>query len=827
MYIARATAMPMKIQIISWRAEKGGAPDREERTMNGFKRKLIRTVAAALVALLLMTSSAVPALAEAFSAVVTSKTMNVYADVSMTDLLGTLEKNAVVRVIGYSNTIAKISYLNRVGYARVSDMKRVEDIAVKAMTVSEATIYQAPDVNSDNVDVPANTMLNVLGTSGEWACVEKDGIAGYVQIIYLTDAVETPQAAPAATGSPLPSPTAETGITVRTYSAVTVADTAVYRAASEKAKPKGVLKPGIQVTVLATSSSGWACIQLNGNRGYCKLECLKEGVAEDYVFPEPTQSSGGQTAIPGVVNVPQLPVYQKPNAGSPSLGTLTQGQRVNVLKWNGEWAYIELNGQYGYCNIAGLSRADQSQPTAAPTPVNAKRGTVNAKSLPVYQTASTKGVLLGALKKGQVVNVISTKGGWAYIELNGHYGFCSAGGLTIDKKEEGVPAGFKQANFTATVVMSDARAYASTNTDAENMPLSLGAEVQVVGYNSTWACIVQDGTYAFVAIKALSRTHFDPISADCPELETLSKALLTGGYYDSIPSASYNAAAIAAIKRFQSACGMTQTGIADQNMLRVVYSGYAPVSDLLYKTLAKGDKSDHVSRVQARLYALGYLSKTGSLSGEYTTTTASAVKLFQNTNGITGTGTADPATLKALYSLDAKKLPAGAKAADAGSSGGGGSGSTYLDHVPDGLASTTTTYSRSMSNPEKLEYAIYLAQNALGCPYVYGATGPSKFDCSGLTCYIFKALDVKLERTAYNQGYDETYEKIDSWEKLKRGDLVYFNTISDSDLSDHAGVYLGDGYFIHASSGAHKVVVSNLTTGYYGRVFSWGRRILK
>ena len=64
-------------------------------------------------------------------------------------------------------------------------------------------------------------------------------------------------------------------------------------------------------------------------------------------------------------------------------------------------------------------------------------------------------------------------------------------------------------------------------------------------------------------------------------------------------------------------------------------------------------------------------------------------------------------------------------------------------------------------------------------------------------------------------------------ENLIPGDLVFFNTISDSDLSDHAGVYLGEGYFIHASSGAHKVVVSNLNTGYYGRVFSWGRRILK
>ena len=85
---------------------------------------------------------------------------------------------------------------------------------------------------------------------------------------------------------------------------------------------------------------------------------------------------------------------------------------------------------------------------------------------------------------------------------------------------------------------------------------------------------------------------------------------------------------------------------------------------------------------------------------------------------------------------------------------------------------------------------------------------------------------MSLKRSAYAQGYDESYTKIEGAANLRRGDVVFFNTISDSDLSDHAGVYIGDGYFIHASSGAHKVVVSNLTTGFYGRVFSWGRRIL-
>ena len=55
---------------------------------------------------------------------------------------------------------------------------------------------------------------------------------------------------------------------------------------------------------------------------------------------------------------------------------------------------------------------------------------------------------------------------------------------------------------------------------------------------------------------------------------------------------------------------------------------------------------------------------------------------------------------------------------------------------------------------------------------------------------------------------------------------MFFDTVTDNDPSDHAGIYLGGGWFIHASSGQGKVVVSNLASGYYNRVFSWGRRVL-
>ncbi len=711
--------------------------------MNGYNRTMKR-LAALVLALLLMLPCAAPALADAFAAVVTADSMAVYQEASMSTRVGSLPKNTVVQITGFSTTIAKISYNGNSGYAKVSDMKRLDETAKKAVLNAAAPVYKEAQETSQSVLVKSGTQLNLLARSGEWAMVEKNGYIGYVKGEFVTETDES--GATPATVSTDAAATTSNGITVRTFDAVTLDRTKVYKTASEKGRTLGTLKAGTQVTVKATSSDGWACIEMKGKYGFCKLANLQEGTA----------------------------AVQLPEA-TPSLPT-------------------------------------------------GKSGAVTSKTLAVYKEASKKSKKLGTLKKGQIVNVLDTQNGWAYIELNGQYGYCAAKGIATD--DSGIPSGYKQANVSATVISAEARAYASASTDAESAAVKLGTEVQVVAYNDTWACVTLSGRTGFIPVKLLSKASYDAIDGDGTALQTLLKALLAGGYYDAVPSTSYNAAAIAAIKRFQSACGLEATGVADQTLQRILYSGYAPVCDMLYKGLSSGDKSDSVSRLQARLYALGYLTKTTSLDGEYGTTTVSAVKLFQNASGLTATGTADTATLKALYSTEAKSLPSSSKAADAGSSSGSsGSSSSYLDSVPSGLASTTSVLTASASAAEKLEYAIYLAQSKLGKPYVYGATGPDKFDCSGLTTWAYKAIGVSLKRSAYAQGYDDTYTKVEGVTNLKRGDLVFFNTISDSDLSDHAGIYIGNGYFIHASSGGHRVVVSNITTGYYNRVFSWGRRV--
>ena len=880
--------------------------------MNRNQMKKYRLTAALLAALMLLTAS-VPAVAETFSAIVTSSSMTVYKDAALSTKAGALPKNAVVRIASYSGKAARITWSGKSGYAKVSDMTAVDDVAAKAVNKSAAKVYQEPSTDSRSVKLKANTKLYVLKTSGNWAMVERNGAVGYMKASALTRIDDDWQT------DAQPAPT-DTTPAQAVKGTVTAARLPVYKTQSTSGSKLGTLKKGQVVDVLRWNTR-WAYISLNGKYGYCAVTGLTKG---EVLQVTPTPTPVAVTGTEGTVTAAKLPVYTKASTSSTKLGTLKKGQVVTVLRWNGNWAYVELKGKYGFCAVKGLSR-DGVQPDVTPSPTatvaptatpsldGAALGTVTADTLKIYKTASTaadkvgslvkgetvnvlkwndsrafvehngiygfcavtglrkagsdvtpaptatpstdkavkatvtadsvtvyqlagdQAAKVGSLKKGQEVNVLSVAGDWAYIELSGNYGFCELSALTrtSDLEKYKVPSDYRMGGFTATVVYPNAQVFASPSAAAASTGIALGKSVNVYAYSEEWACVVNDSSYGFIPIKHLSKAEYSVINGDCDELQTLLKALLSYGYYDGIPTTAYSAAATAAISRFQSACGMSETGVADEALQRILYAGYAPTSSLLSSTLAVGNEGNGVTRLQMRLYALGYLSKTSSLDGSYGTATNNAVALFQKASGLSVTGTADPATLKALYSTGAAKLPSGSKAADESSGGSvvtpSGTvklSSTYVTTMPAELKSTTSSYSSGMSSGQKLEHVIYAAQEKLGKPYVYGATGPNSFDCSGLTQYSFKKVSVSLKRSAYSQGYDSSYDKISGTGSLKRGDLVFFNTISDSDLSDHVGIYLGGGCFIHASSGGHKVVVSNITSGYYNRVFSWGRRIL-
>lgn len=109
----------------------------------------------------------------------------------------------------------------------------------------------------------------------------------------------------------------------------------------------------------------------------------------------------------------------------------------------------------------------------------------------------------------------------------------------------------------------------------------------------------------------------------------------------------------------------------------------------------------------------------------------------------------------------------------------------------------------------------------MGAPYVYGGMSPSGFDCSGFVNYVYKLCGYSMSRVAssiYNNN--GTYvEKAN----LQIGDLVFF--ASNSSSIGHVGIYIGNGQFIHSSSGAGCVVISDLSSSYYLKNYVGAKRI--
>ena len=113
-------------------------------------------------------------------------------------------------------------------------------------------------------------------------------------------------------------------------------------------------------------------------------------------------------------------------------------------------------------------------------------------------------------------------------------------------------------------------------------------------------------------------------------------------------------------------------------------------------------------------------------------------------------------------------------------------------------------------------------QGYVGRPYVYGASGPNSFDCSGLTSYMYKQFGYSIPRTASAQAGVGTY--IDK-SQLQAGDLVFFSNRSDRRIN-HVGIYIGNNKFVHAANSNRGVVTDSLTSNYYSSHYVTARRIV-
>ncbi len=145
--------------------------------------------------------------------------------------------------------------------------------------------------------------------------------------------------------------------------------------------------------------------------------------------------------------------------------------------------------------------------------------------------------------------------------------------------------------------------------------------------------------------------------------------------------------------------------------------------------------------------------------------------------------------------------------------------SNYRDYGKNTKYSSTN---KNSSYSKTKENIITVAKRYLGAPYKFGGYSfKSGIDCSGYVKKIFSKFNVELPRTARDIYYNSGTRVAKS--QLQTGDLVFFRTYAS--YPSHVGIYMGNGKFIHASSGARKVSITKLNKNYYTKRYIGAKRI--
>ena len=269
-----------------------------------------------------------------------------------------------------------------------------------------------------------------------------------------------------------------------------------------------------------------------------------------------------------------------------------------------------------------------------------------------------------------------------------------------------------------------------------------------------------------------------------------------------------------AVKQFQARNDQVVDGYLGPSTRIVLNSSDAKPNGLMI-----GEQGDSVTRVQQLLSKYGYLPSS-NVTGYYGEATEDAVKNFQSRNGLSADGKVGVQTMAKLTSDNVKK-PAPTTAASTKSNKSNSSSNKNNSSSKGNSGGNTSSPAPRPASGAGVSALISVASSKLGSPYVWGAKGPSSFDCSGFVCWVFTNSGVhNLPRTTAQGIYNQCTPV--SAADAKAGDIIFFTGTYNSGVPvSHVGIYCGNGVMIHCGD---TISYASINSSYWqSHFYAFGR----
>lgn len=290
-------------------------------------------------------------------------------------------------------------------------------LAMSMVLPNSLAVFQAK-VNADSLylrqspggavitTLSKGTTVAVLNNSSSWYKVSVNGKEGYVSGEYLTGTT--------ATNVALGTGTVKCSSSVNFRSAPNTSSTSY-----------GELKNGTKVNVVGVSS-GWYKVTYNGKTGYIHPDYITLASSSAGTAIAPSNTVTSTTGTAGTVKCSSsVNLRSEANTSSSILAELKNGTKITVVSTANGWCKVTYSGKTGYIkqdyvSTTGSASNNTSASTGTAAVVKCS-STVNFRS-----AASTSSTILGELKNGTAITVLSTSNGWSKVSYAGKTGYISA-----------------------------------------------------------------------------------------------------------------------------------------------------------------------------------------------------------------------------------------------------------------------------------------------------------------------------------------------------------------------------------------------------------------
>ena len=431
------------------------------------------------------------------------------------------------------------------------------------------------------------------------------------------------------------------------------------------------------------------------------------------------------------------------NKNGKIVSNLSVGEMLKIQSYSQNWykVTVQETGSTGYISADNL-RLIESGVNATPVEMNNNGQVINvSSSLNVRENATMASSVIDSLSNGNQVKVIAKQGEWYKINVNGTIGYVYGEYLNI------------------------------------------GSAVSTTSSNSTTSNKVANTQKATPVKKEVAKTNNSTVketkNTDTKQTQNSkdAKKQLTPAQLAALQSSSFLAIPNNGQAQTNNASSQSQVPQIGSATLTLINATSEQVLSNVNVTInGNSFTTNQQGKVKISSIPTGVHTFTVSVDNYNSTSVKVNVKAGKSMNSI--------------VSLSPAQSSSNSSSSNQGSSNQG---------------SSNQNSNSGLSTSQLQQAIVQYAEQFIGTPYVWGATGPNAFDCSGLTSYVYKHFGYYIGRTTYTQ-IDAGTPVSTNVNSLQPGDLIFWG---DPQAPYHVAIYIGNGQYIQAPKPGETVDISS------------------